>query len=82
MAVSWQQINGKWYYFNNLGEMQTGWIKYFDKWYYCEVGNDGRMISKEVRTIDGKHYYFNENGEMLNKAAVYVDENGQMHFNE
>ena len=81
MAVGWQFINGKWYFFKNNGEMQTGWIQYFDKWYYCTESN-GDMVSKEVRKIGDKFYYFNENGEMLERAAVYVDENGAIHFEE
>ena len=81
MAIGWQNIGGKWYFFNNVGEMKTGWIQYFDKWYYCDNAN-GDMVSKEVRKIDGKYYYFNGNGEMLERAAVYVDENGAMHFEE
>ena len=24
MAIGWQFINGKWYFFNGVGEMQTG----------------------------------------------------------
>lgn len=79
MAIGWQFINGKWYFFNNDGEMQTGWVKYFDKWYYCD-NSSGVMVSKEVRNVDGSWYYFSGNGEMLNRAAVYVDENGQMRF--
>ena len=59
--------------------MKTGWVHYFGKYYYCNVEN-GAMISKEVRNVDGKWYYFNENGEMLERSAVYVDENGAMHF--
>ena len=53
--------------------------QYFDKWYYCTESN-GDMVSKEVRKIGDKFYYFNENGEMLERAAIYVDENGVMHF--
>ena len=81
MAVGWQNINGKWYFFNNFGEMQTGWIQYFDKWYYC-TNENGDMVSKEVRKIGDKFYYFNDKGEMLERAAVYVDENGAIHFEE
>lgn len=81
MAIGWQLINGKWYYFNNDGEMKTGWVQYFDKWYYCTESN-GDMVSKEVRKIGDKFYYFKENGEMLERAAVYVDENGAIHFEE
>lgn len=81
MAIGWQNINSKWYYFNNDGEMQTGWIQYFDKWYYCDNSN-GDMVSKEVRKIGEKFYYFNDKGEMLERAAVYVDENGAIHFEE
>ena len=81
MAIGWQFINGKWYYFNNDGEMQTGWIQYFDKWYYC-TNENGNMVSKEVRKIVDKFYYFNDKGEMLERAAVYVDENGAIHFEE
>ncbi len=81
MAVGWQNINGKWYFFNNVGEMQTGWIQYFDKWYYC-TNENGDMVSKEVRKIGDKFYYFNDKGEMLERAAVYVDENGAIHFEE
>ena len=81
MAIGWQFINGEWYYFNNDGEMQTGWIQYFDKWYYC-TNENGNMVSKEVRKIGDKFYYFNDKGEMLERAAVYVDENGAIHFEE
>nr|DAQ69430.1 MAG TPA: lysin [Caudoviricetes sp.] len=79
MAIGWLKIGDFWYFFENNGEMRTGWIPYFDKWYYC-IPENGAMVSKEVRKIDGKYYYFNSNGEMLERAAVYVDENGAMHF--
>lgn len=81
MAVGWEKVGDFWYYFENNGAMKTGWIPYFDKWYYC-IPENGAMVSKEVRKIDGKYYYFNSNGEMLERASVYVDESGAIHFEE
>ena len=81
MATGWEKVGDYWYYFGNDGRMKTGWIQYFDKWYYCEVSS-GKMVSQEVRQVDGKWYYFNTKGEMLNRATVYVDESGAMHFSE
>lgn len=81
MATGWEKVGDYWYYFGNDGRMKTGWIQYFDKWYYCEVSS-GKMLSQEVRQVDGKWYYFNAKGEMLNRATVYVDESGAMHFSE
>ena len=82
MAVGWEKVGDFWYYFENNGEMRTGWIPFFDKWYYCDVTKGGAMVSKEVRKIDGKYYHFNSKGEMLERAAVYVDESGAIHFEE
>lgn len=81
MATGWEKVGDYWYYFGNDGRMKTGWIQYFDKWYYCEVSS-GKMVSQEVRQVDGKWYYFNAKGEMLERAAIYVDENGEIHFEE
>lgn len=81
MATGWEKVGDYWYYFGNDGRMKTGWIQYFDKWYYCEASS-GKMVSQEVRQVDGKWYYFNAKGEMLNRATVYVDESGAMHFSE
>ena len=30
--TGWQQINGKWYYFDESGTMLTGWHKIDGKW--------------------------------------------------
>ncbi|MBT9777090.1 hypothetical protein GPL15_11310 [Clostridium sp. MCC353] len=33
----WQKINNEWYSFDQRGYMQTGWVCWNDKWYYCDL---------------------------------------------
>lgn len=40
VANGWKKINGKWYYFDKSGYMQTGWLKDGSKWYYLNSGGD------------------------------------------
>ena len=50
MVTGWQQIGGKWYYFNTGGDMVTGWLQAEPgKWYY--LYEDGSMAANTV--IDG-----------------------------
>lgn len=44
---NWQLIDGKWYYFNSVGYMVTGWIDWEENSYYCDPV-DGHML---VNTI-------------------------------
>ncbi len=37
----WEKIDGSWYFFDNTGVMQTGWVE--DDMYYC--GEDGKMLT-------------------------------------
>lgn len=54
----WEKINGKWYYFDQLGfAIQNTWIKWKEKWYYC--GPDGDMYVNR-KTPDG--YYVDKDG--------------------
>ena len=43
VQTGWQQIDGKWYYLNEQGAPQIGWVKDGDKQYLCtasgEMGN-------------------------------------------
>lgn len=68
LANAWQQIAGKWYFFDETGYMHTGWVAWEGKYYYCSesgemltdcmtpdsylVGSDGAWISQEQSQID------------------------------
>jgi glucan-binding YG repeat protein len=45
---------------NSKGQMQTGWQKIKEKWYY--FGNDGIMVAGTKKKISGKTYTFDKNG--------------------
>ena len=61
MVTGWQQIGGKWYYFNANGVMVTGWLQAEPgKWYY--LYEDGSMAANTV--IDGT-YKVNESGQWV-----------------
>lgn len=48
---NWQLINHFWYFFNSQGYMQTGWIAWNGKWYYCDTSMGGMWVSNT--TPDG-----------------------------
>ena len=52
--TGWQAINGKWYYMNGSGEMQTGWQAINGRWYYLD--GSGAMQTG-WQAINGKYYY-------------------------
>lgn len=49
-----------WYYFNESGQMQTGWILLNNIWYYCYPISDGRQgfMYTGWNLINGNWYYF------------------------
>jgi hypothetical protein len=50
-SIGWDLIDGKWYYFDGNGIMQTGWLKDTDgKYYYLQT--DGSMATN-ITTPDG-----------------------------
>ena len=53
------EYNGKNYYFDENGIMQTGWVSYAGSYYY--LYEDGTMATGTV-FIDGNEYTFDENG--------------------
>ena len=69
---NWEQIDGKWYYFDKEGRMQTGWIEDKGKWYYLK--ESGEMASEEVLTIHSREfgneiYAFAVDGHMLTQRS-------------
>ncbi len=59
--IGWQKTDGKWYYYDSLGVMQTGWLYDGDKWYY--MNGSGAMQTGWVK-VGGKWYYMNSSGAM------------------
>ena len=69
---NWEQIDGKWYYFDANGWMQTGWIEDKGKWYYLK--ESGEMAAGEVLTIhsdiyNDEVYAFAVDGHMLTQKS-------------
>ncbi len=59
----WAKINGKWYWFDKDGMMQTGWIVDQGIWY--RLSQEGSMESGWVKEeTDGYWYYLDESGAM------------------
>ena len=62
-AVKWsQKINGKWYYFDGLCRMRTGWVTWSADGTksYFQPGEDGKAAALTGwHEIDGEWYYFN-----------------------
>ena len=70
-----KQINGKWYYFNEKGEMQTGFVNQENKTAYYNV--DGTMCYGE-KYIGGSRYYFApETGAM---ATGWTEHDGHTYY--
>lgn len=72
----WYEDKGNWYYLNDEGIMQTGWIKDKDgRWYYLE--DNGAMQTGWLK-YDDKWYYLETNstgykGEMYSNGTYTID---------
>ncbi|CTI46701.1 choline-binding protein, partial [Streptococcus pneumoniae] len=55
LSDRWKKhTDGNWYYFDQSGEMATGWKKIADKWYYFDV--EGAMKTGWVKYKDTWYY--------------------------
>ena len=80
-VTGWQNIGGKWYYFDDNGDMlKSRWL-YDGGWFY--LGDDGAMATGWVK-VSNKWYYLNSHGVMLtgwvriSNVWYYLDRSGEM----
>ena len=78
LKTGWVSENGKWYFYDDEGEMITGWLNNSNKWYY--LGTNGVMATSWQK-ISNKWYYFGSNGVMVTGwqqvgSSWYYFENG------
>ena len=57
----WMKIDGKWYYFNEQGQKQTGWFKDGNTFYYLK--EDGSMAADEW--VENDRYYVDAHGRWI-----------------
>ena len=81
LPTGWQQIGGKWYYYDADGVLQTGWTRVGLKWFYLD--KTGARQTGWLRS-GGKWYYLKADGVMktgwlqYKKQWYYFDTNGVM----
>ncbi|HEW1296581.1 TPA: N-acetylmuramoyl-L-alanine amidase family protein [Streptococcus pneumoniae] len=60
--------DGNWYWFDNSGEMATGWKKIAEKWYY--FNEEGAMKTGWVKYKDTWYYLDAKEGAMVSNAFI------------
>lgn len=83
-ASEWKMINGKRYYFDERGYMQTGWFWDDQNWYYLGDVNDGSMKTGWCK-VGNEWYYMYMSGKMASNTWIdsyWVNQDGAWIPNE
>ena len=81
IVTKWKEIDGKWYYFMDNGDMATGTVDIDGSKYHF---NNGGVMLTDWQNIDGKWYYLGSDGIIKTGAQevggkkYYFDDNGVM----
>ncbi|MCR4839486.1 MAG: hypothetical protein K5897_11240 [Eubacterium sp.] len=75
IAKEWFEIDGKWYYSDHEGVMQTGWKKLsyngvYNWYYFCKNASSIGCMFKGWHKIDGTWYYFRNDGSMASNEWI------------
>lgn len=68
-VIGWIKDKSNWYLTDNLGIMQTGWVKDTNgQWYFLNLS--GTMQIGWIKETDGQWYYLNSNGAMESNTVI------------
>ena len=74
-SIGWDQIDGKWYYFDSNGWMkESEWIKPDGKWYYL---TESGAMAIGLHNIGGVNYFFRDSGTCAENNGVAISLYGQ-----
>ncbi len=75
MAVGWEHIGGKWYYFKSSGAMAIGWVEW-EKGTWSYLTSSGAAAVGWLK-VSGKWYFFDEYGDM---QTGWVNSGGKRYY--
>jgi len=60
----------KWYYFNESGVMQIGWLFFDNDWFYLQSDGSAIIGDSLIQEIDGFYYMFNLHGTIYRNESI------------